>query len=772
MVGLYSIILGCSHAMKKAGGTNPQRSVLIFATNDCTGIRVMRNTACHSVTCTENIFLLRRNYSAVKIFKQRRNKSQLLPSMKNLFKLLALIIEAGANTHKYRRETGGHDLKINSSNQKKCEPYIAIEPESASHPAFTDNAKPNKAESKNKKISSLIGDKKFDIWVRAFQRDDFKVYLDLDNMKSTVSYSGYEVYQNYETFRTYNKLLVLILDDIMESVFSQNSNEAIDVLCNEAATNSLIKLTISFLIKNKLNTYRSMIFDTRNDDEHIDESFETFKGFVCGQVFVGFVCQFVGSACSELDERKRGYLSLDLIHDIEGYHLDLSLMRTALRCYQLFGVKFELAQKRTIIGDEMGLGKTVQALAAMAHIASDGLRHHFLVICPASVLVNWEREVVKHTKLSVVVLHGYNVKKRKKDFKEWCNYGGICVVTFDGAKSLVLPENLSLDMLVIDEAHYIKNPAAQRSEAVVKIIPRFHRTAFLTGTPLINKLEEFNTLISYINDDVARKINSYCINGPEFRKLVAPVYLRREQSDVLVDLPDRIDSEEWVGFDSASYTAYKNAIIEGNFMAMRQAAYAENSSSKLKRIIEIVHEAADNDIHVVIFSYFLNVLKIIENALNGRSVGIITGGIAPRDRQSMIDRLAESKVPAVLLSQITAGGVGLNIQAASTVILAEPQWSPAIENQAIGRCHRMGQRRTVMVYRILLENSVDQRMLELVRNKQALFDDYARISDLKDATVDAVDPTIASQKSPRISVFQMEKDIIAQERLRLGITQS
>lgn len=753
--------------------SNPQRSVLILTTNDCPGMRVMRITARHWVNCAGNVFLFRRNSSALKIFKQRKNKLPLLSSIKKIFKLVAIIIDAGVDIYKSNPKPNISDIKLNNSNHKRREPYIAKEPESVGKSAFTDNEKPNNvenAENKNKKIKSLIGDKKFDIWVSAFQSDDFNVSLDLDNRKSTVSYSGYEVYQNYKTFRIYNKLLTLMLDDILEHL-SRNSNEAVNILYSEDAAKPLIKPTINLLIENKLNTYRSMIFDTRIDEKNIDDSIETFKRFVCGQIFAVFVSHFVSSVCSELEQRTRGYLSLDLVHDIESYHIDLSLMRTTLRGYQVFGVKFELAQKRTIIGDEMGLGKTLQALAAMSHIAADGGRHHFLVICPASVLVNWEREVIKHTKLSVIVLHGYYIKKRKDDFLKWCNYGGLCVVTFDGAKSLVLPENLSLDMLAVDEAHYIKNPATQRAKAIVKIIPRFRRIVFLTGTPLINKLEEFNILITYINDDIARKINSYSISGPEFRKLVAPVYLRREQSDVLVDLPDRIDSEEWVEFDSGSYTAYKNAIIEGNFMAMRQAAYAENSSSKLKRIIEIVHEAADNGIHVVIFSYFLNVLKIIENALSGRSVGMITGGIAPRDRQSMIDRLTESKVPVVLLSQITAGGVGLNIQAASTVVLAEPQWSPAIENQAIGRCHRMGQRRTVMVYRILVENSVDQRMLELVRNKQALFDDYARNSDLKDATLDAIDPTIASQQSPRVSVFQMEKDIIAQERTRLGISQ-
>ena len=160
---------------------------------------------------------------------------------------------------------------------------------------------------------------------------------------------------------------------------------------------------------------------------------------------------------------------------------------------------------------------------------------------------------------------------------------------------------------------------------------------------------------------------------------------------------------------------------------MRRAAYAPGTieaSAKLSRLSEIVNEAVGNDRKVVVFSYFRDVLAAVSAVLGDLALGPLTGSVPPIARQALVDEFTARDEPAVLVSQIEAGGVGLNMQAASVVILTEPQWKPSIEAQAIARCHRMGQIRPVDVHRLLAENSVDERMLEVLAEKRSLIDEY------------------------------------------------
>jgi SNF2 family DNA or RNA helicase len=150
-------------------------------------------------------------------------------------------------------------------------------------------------------------------------------------------------------------------------------------------------------------------------------------------------------------------------------------------------------------------------------------------------------------------------------------------------------------------------------------------------------------------------------------------------------------------------------------------------------------------------------------------MGPLTGSVPPARRQQLIDDFTSDRRPRALVSQIEAGGVGLNIQAASVVILTEPQWKPSAEEQAIARCHRMGQARPVDVHRLLAEDSVDQRMLEILATKAALFDEYVRKSALKEISPDAVDISDLEVTEQVVSLAEEERRIIEFERQRLGV---
>jgi len=515
-----------------------------------------------------------------------------------------------------------------------------------------------------------------------------------------------------------------------------------------------------------------------------------------------------------------GFLPSEVAERVHAQPLDDTHRRVSLRGYQSFGARFALAQRRVVLGDEMGLGKTVQAIAALAHLAAEG-HSHFLVVCPASVLINWTREIRARSTLRALPVHGAD---RQEAYAEWRERGGVAITTFDvlhslpepngtngtggangtggiggtddtGGKSGVdatggtkpgttdgmqaqtfdstkpqtsddtqprtAPHAIKPGLLVVDEAHYVKNPDTRRSKAVTVWTEACDRVLFLTGTPMENRVGEFRTLVRYLQPALLPTIhNGNAAAGPHaFRKSVAPAYLRRNQKDVLTELPALVQVDEWEELSVADRDAYRKAVADGNFMAMRRAAYADaEKSAKLQRLRELVGEAADNGLKVVVFSYFRDVLATVQQALPERAFGPISGTVPAARRQRLVDEFAAAPGHAVLLAQIEAGGVGLNLQAASVVILCEPQVKPTMEHQAVARAHRMGQIRTVQVHRLLATDSVDDRLLRILKNKNRLFDAYARRSDVAEATPDAVDVSDAS----------LARRIVEEEQRRLA----
>ncbi|MCW2860990.1 MAG: SNF2-related protein [Actinoallomurus sp.] len=467
-------------------------------------------------------------------------------------------------------------------------------------------------------------------------------------------------------------------------------------------------------------------------------------------------------------EAGQGYLPADIAEQVRVFPLDQSRLKTSLRGYQAFGARFALVQERVILGDEMGLGKTMQSLAAMCHLAAKGATH-FLVVCPASVVVNWTREVERHTLLESRRVHGPS-EKREAAQQEWADKGGVAITTFEALRAMPEDLDVSVAMMVVDEAHYVKNPDALRTQAVSEWAALSTRVLFLTGTPMENKVREFRVLVGHLRPEVAENLDiaDEALDGTKFREAVAPIYLRRNQEDVLSELPPRLETQEWVALEGPTLRAYRKAVLAGNFMAMRRAAFDPGTvkgSPKLRRLVEIVSEAADGGRKIVVFSYFRDVLETVTQVLgSGRDgvqgvhvIGPLTGDVPPTGRQAMVDGFTAAKGPAVLVSQIQAGGVGLNIQAASVIIIAEPQLTPSIEVQAIARAHRMGQVRRVDVHRLLCGDSVDQRVLELLADKREAFDEYARRSDMANATPDAVDTGSETELRHRIVAAEQKR---------------
>lgn len=446
---------------------------------------------------------------------------------------------------------------------------------------------------------------------------------------------------------------------------------------------------------------------------------------------------------AEIRDRIKSDVPEELAAEIEKVELDLKGFKTALRPYQAFGTRYALYQEKTLLGDEMGLGKTVQALAALQCLANQG-KKNFLVICPASVLINWVREITAFTDLKPLLIRD---AAASDNTLEWQDKGGIAVLNYEAVPKFrdLLPDSFFSDMTVVDEAHYIKNPGAKRTIAVRELLDHSGKILLMSGTPLENRIDEMKNLIGILNKEVAGKIQMTedSWSGEGFRKKIAPVYLRRVREDVLKELPELIQKDEICPVTPAEMEAYNVDKGNDDFMGMRQVSFknvAPENSSKLKRILEICENAGLQGRKIIVFSFFKNTLAAVHNALGEKSTAIIDGSLSSAARQEILDDFKEREAGAVLMSQIIAGGTGLNIQAASVIILCEPQIKPSLETQAISRSYRMGQLNSVLVYRMISDDTIDEDILRMLNDKQDIFDKFADESEMAEAVNTSSNP--------------------------------
>ena len=448
----------------------------------------------------------------------------------------------------------------------------------------------------------------------------------------------------------------------------------------------------------------------------------------------------------------RKNLSGKLGDQIERVPIDAAGLYCLLRTYQKFGVQYILSQKQVLLGDEMGLGKTIQAIAAMVCLRNGG-ETHFMVVCPLGVLINWCREIEKHSNLKYIKIHG---KTAAEDFVLWQRRGGVAVTTYETLNKFELRHRYTIGLLVVDEAHYVKNPDAIRTQNVMEIKKHAQRCLFMTGTPLENEVKEMTGLIRVLQPKVAAEIAmlDQLSDAEEYREKVASVYFRRTREDVLTELPDREDAEEWNALTPEERLIYYEDTLGKRFMSMRQVSWNVadlRTSSKAKRLQEICADAEAEGRRILIFSFFLDTVNKVAALLGPKCCGVITGSVPGAQRQALIDRFSASPPGSALVAQIQSAGTGLNIQAASVVVICEPQIKPSIEDQAISRAYRMGQARKVLVYRLLSEESIDERIMEKLGRKREIFDEFADRSVAGEQTLGFTDAECDAMISAEIA---------------------
>ena len=422
-----------------------------------------------------------------------------------------------------------------------------------------------------------------------------------------------------------------------------------------------------------------------------------------------------------------------------------------------------------ILADDMGLGKTVQTLAHIHLEKTEGRADRpSLVIAPTSLLANWRNEAAQFApNLKVLTLHGPD---RARNFAQMAEVD-IIVTTYPllvRDRDVLLAQEYHL--LVMDEAQFIKNPKAQ-SHQVARQLKARHRLS-LTGTPLENHLGELWAQFDFLMPGFLGKVKRFAQvfrvpiekqgdNGArqELAERVRPFLLRRTKEQVLTDLPPRTEMVRWVEIDGGQRDLYESLrvvfdkklrqalaeqgvgrsqiMILDALLKLRQVCCdprlvklpaAENlvskgtaASAKLQTLMEMLEELIDEGRKVLLFSQFTSMIELIEAELEVRKITYAKLTGQTRDRETPIADFQEGRVPLFLIS-LKAGGTGLNLTAADTVIHYDPWWNPAVEEQATARAHRIGQEKPVFVYKLLTQGTVEEKILALQDRKRGLAD--------------------------------------------------
>ena len=463
------------------------------------------------------------------------------------------------------------------------------------------------------------------------------------------------------------------------------------------------------------------------------------------------------------------YLSR-LVEDIRGFKTadkPLPPLEVELRPYQREGFNWMriLAEYQLggILADEMGLGKTLETIALLAADEEPGPS---LVVCPKSLIFNWCSELARFApQLKVREIYGSHPDRRERiraiDPREKCLY----VTSYDALRLDLADYGTEFSYLILDEAQYIKNVTAQKSRSVKQLAAR-HRFA-LTGTPIENSLLDLWSIFDFLLPgyfDSLESFRSSCKNDETYaervRTLAAPFILRRTKAEVLSDLPEkfeRVMTAEMTEAQQKIYDALKmqarDQLAAGgtafsvlpSLMRLRQAAVDpglfleayDGGSGKLELLRELVRDYVAQGHRLLIFSQFVQALDRVEALLQEEGLACfrITGDTPARERvRQMEDFNREDRVPVFLIS-LKAGGTGLNLVGADTVLQLDPWWNVAAENQASDRAHRIGQTRQVEVIRLISAGSVEQRVLELQRQKKDLI---GRVISDSDASVTGI----------------------------------
>ena len=448
------------------------------------------------------------------------------------------------------------------------------------------------------------------------------------------------------------------------------------------------------------------------------------------------------------------------INELPKEEVEYPKLNATLRDYQKYGYKWLKYLTDNNLGaclaDDMGLGKTLQAIALLSNLHEEKKKKS-MVIMPKSLIYNWENEIKKFApKLKVGVYYGIN-----RDFSSLKKVD-VILTTYGTIRNDI--ENLlehKFDLLILDESQNIKNINSQTTKAVLLLNAK--KRVALSGTPIENNLLELYSLFRFLNPEmfgsVQRFTNSYILpiqkysdtsTIEELKKKIYPFLLRRVKKEVLEDLPDKIEKLVYVDMNDEHRRFYeerrkyyysllkKNTSSQGNFdkffvlQAINELRHIVSSpeleskkiiSSKKEVLIENVIEAIENNHKVLVFVNYLSSIESICDSLKENKIKYLKMTGQTKDRQTLVDKFQNDSRYKVFVMTLKTGGVGLNLVSADTIFIYDPWWNTTVENQAIDRAYRLGQDKTVFAYKMIMRNTIEEKILKLQEIKNKLLDD-------------------------------------------------
>lgn len=458
----------------------------------------------------------------------------------------------------------------------------------------------------------------------------------------------------------------------------------------------------------------------------------------------------------------------------EDYPLPINF-KGELRPYQHVGMSWLLELRKWRMGaclaDDMGLGKTIQFLSYLAYCKEQkGIDRPFLLICPTSVLGNWQREIQRFLpSLAVLVHHGPQRWTKEKFTEEALQYDLILTTYSLIQRDHAFLSPIRWEGVILDEAQHIKNPSSLQSK-VIRKLKGGHRIA-LTGTPMENRLDELWSIFEFLNpgflgsQTAFRRQFATPIEKQQDKKrmeslkrLIRPFLLRRSKTDpgIIQDLPDKVEKKEYcylTGEQAAMYELVvkelmqkekeltglaRKGIILSTILKLKQIcnhpslflhhrSLQGKSSGKLSRMMDMVEEMISEDDRMLVFTQFSQMGLLLQQLLEEKfslKIPFLHGGVSASGRDEMIQQFQrETGGPPILLLSLKAGGVGLNLTRANRVIHFDRWWNPAVENQATDRAYRIGQTRTVHVHKLICMGTIEEKIDLMIERKLGLVTD-------------------------------------------------
>lgn len=541
----------------------------------------------------------------------------------------------------------------------------------------------------------------------------------------------------------------------------------------------ILEILDSYKLKKKYHRLKNGSFVNTEDDsikmlsEFLDSAQISDKEFLKDNIHIpAYRALYLDKLLEENDNiyEERDSHFKQLIKDFKtisdsDFEVPVTLSRV-MRNYQKTGFKWLCTLEQYHFGgilcDDMGLGKTLQVISVLLAACKKNINTS-LIVCPASLVYNWENEFITFAPgMKIGVVSGTK-KERQKILSEIDSYDAL-ITSYDLLRIDIADyENYNFHYQIADEAQFIKNPKTGAAKAV-KAVKSSIRYA-LTGTPIENRLSELWSIFDYIMPGYLYRYETFrkTFEIPvvkyndqnslqRLKKMVAPFILRRLKTEVLKDLPDKIENDYVVALADEQRQLYDARALKlrTELAASNDAEFSKNKikvlaeltrlrqiccdpslcyenftdeSSKRHACIDLVQNGIANGHRILIFSQFTSMLELIEKDLSNNGIEFfkITGS-TPKDlRLSLVKKFNTGSTPVFLVS-LKAGGTGLNLTGADMVIHYDPWWNLAVQNQATDRTHRIGQKNTVVVYRLIAKNTIEEKITKIQDTKRDLAD--------------------------------------------------